>query len=468
MSGALAFRSLLDISAMLAARAVSAEEITALMLQRIERYNPRFYGFIRVFDEEARRRARQLDRELAAGRRRGSLHGVPIAIKDIFDFAGHRASGGSRIERSGDLGHATVVHKLEAAGAIILGTLNLDELAAGGSGDNAHFGRCRNPWNPAHSSGGSSSGSACAVAAGLCYAALGSDAGGSIRIPAAFCGVAGLKPSYGRVSRHGALARTWSMDCIGPLARDSSDLGVVFNAILGHDPHDASTVESRPVSWAKAAPRRARPARIALLDDDASRRHGAADAHYRGAIRLFAEAGYALHKRSIPDLERYTQMQQIVVKSEGAAMHRRALLDPASGMSHAVRSVIEGGLDIAAVSYIEALSLRSGLLQDFVERVLGDCDLLLLPVSLPGAPVFTPADTLQGAEIDRAFSQTATMTRFANYLGLPAISLPSGLAQNGLPSAIQLVARPFEESLLLSSAVHFEALRGASACPALD
>jgi aspartyl-tRNA(Asn)/glutamyl-tRNA(Gln) amidotransferase subunit A len=149
-------------------------------------------------------------------------------------------------------------------------------------------------------------------------------------------------------------------------------------------------------------------------------------------------------------------------------MHRQALLDPASGMSHAVRSVIEGGLDIAAVRYIEALSLRTGLLQNFVDKLLGDCDLLMLPVSLPSAPAFTPADTLQGAEVDRVFSQTATMTRFANYLGLPAISLPSGLASNGLPSAIQLLARPFEESLLLSSAAHFEALRGASTYPDLN
>jgi aspartyl-tRNA(Asn)/glutamyl-tRNA(Gln) amidotransferase subunit A len=356
--------------------------------------------------------------------------------------------------------------KLETAGAIILGSLNLDELAAGGSGDNARFGRCHNPWNPTHNTGGSSGGSAAAVAAGLCFASLGSDAGGSIRIPAAFCGVVGLKPSYGRVSRFGALARTWSMDCIGPLARSSGDASIVFNAILGQDPLDASSVHSEAVSW--LMPERGRLPRIGLLDDDTTRQHAAVDPNYSNATHLLANAGYVLQPTTIADLERYTRMQQIVVKSEGAAMHRQALLGPDSAMSHTVRSVIEGGLEIPAVDYIEALSLRSELLRSFIDSALGEDDMLLMPVSLPSAPLFTASDSLQGAEIDRAFSKTATMTRFANYLGLPAISVPSGIAANGLPTAIQLVARPFSESLLLSTAAHFESLRGPLPCPQLD
>ena len=223
-------------------------EITRFMLDRIRTHNPGINCFLEVFTDSALETAQARDRELERGANRGPLHGVPVAIKDIFDLPGHQASGGSRITRPALAAPPTVVRRLEAAGAIILGVLHLDELAAGGTGDNAHFGRCLNPWNPAHVCGGSSGGSAAAVAAGLAYAAIGSDAGGSIRIPAAFCGVVGVKPSYGRVSRAGALARTWSMDCIGPLTRGAADAALVLDAISGVDDFDPSTVPAPAVS----------------------------------------------------------------------------------------------------------------------------------------------------------------------------------------------------------------------------
>lgn len=460
MKDALAYRSLGDVSVMLRSREISSAALTRMLLQRIHEYNPEINCFIDIFDDAALQRAQQLDRELQSGNWRGALHGVPIAVKDIFDFPGHSASGGSTLERTASSNHATVLQKLETAGAVIVGTLNLDELAAGGSGDNAHFGRCRNPWNPAHNTGGSSGGSAAAVAAGLAYASLGSDAGGSIRLPAAFCGVVGLKPSYGRVSRYGAMARTWSMDCIGPLTRSCDDANIVFNAILGKDPFDATSVVSDPVTCEIPAADDKRLPKIGILDDTNSQQQ--ADPNYTTAMKLLGEAGYAMHPVIIPDLDLYTSLQQVIVKSEGAAMHEQALRNGDQRMSYAVRSVIEGGLEIPAVRYIEALSLRPQLLQAFIEGVLGDADLLLMPVSVPVAPRFTPSDELQAAEVDRAFSQMATMTRFANYLGLPAISIPSGRDANGLPTAIQLVARQFEESLLLSTAAHFESL-----CPSL-
>jgi aspartyl-tRNA(Asn)/glutamyl-tRNA(Gln) amidotransferase subunit A len=462
MKTALAYRSLSDVSAMLQAREISSQSLTTLMLERALERNPEINCFIEIFADTALQHAQQMDRELEAGNWRGPLHGIPVAVKDIFDFPGYCATAGSSLTRSPSNQHATVLQKLEDAGAVILGTLNLDELAAGGTGDNAHFGRCRNPWNTAHNTGGSSGGSAAAVAAGLAYAALGSDAGGSIRLPAAFCGVVGLKPSYGRVSRHGAMARTWSMDCIGPLARSCRDAGIVFNAILGQDLLDASSVVSAAVSCNLPSGQPADLPNIGLFDDATTRLHRQTDTNFDQALSLLDGAGYELEPARIPDLDLYTSLQQVLVKSEGAAMHERALRNNDPCMSHAVRSVIEGGLEIPAVRYIEALSLRPQLLQSFIEEVMGEIDLLIMPVSLPVAPAFISTDALQAREVDRAFSQVATMTRFANYLGLPAISIPSGCDSNGLPTAIQLVARPFEESLLLSTAAHFESL-----CPAL-
>jgi aspartyl-tRNA(Asn)/glutamyl-tRNA(Gln) amidotransferase subunit A len=468
MKAELAYRSLADVSALIQAAETSSETVTRLLLQRIHEHNPEINCFIEVFGEEALRQARQLDRELGNGKWRGALHGVPVAVKDIFDFPGHGASAGSGLARDAATSHATLLRKLEAAGAVIIGVLNLDELAAGGTGDNAHFGRCKNPWNPAHISGGSSSGSAAAVAAGLCYASIGSDAGGSIRIPAAFCGVVGMKPSYGRVSRQGAMARTWSMDCIGPVTRNCNDAAIVLNAILGQDPQDASSVRSEPVICQLPSAQTGSLPVIGVFEGHAVSSPAPCDPNYDSALKLLADAGYALPSSAVPDLDLYTEMQQIIVKSEGAAMHGRALRNADPKLSYAVRSVIEGGLDIPAVRYIEALSLRPGLVQSFIETVLGEADLLLMPVSLPSAPLFSPQDGLEARDIDLAFSQMATMTRFANYLGLPAISIPSGCDSSGMPTAIQLVGRPFEESLLLSTAAHFESLHGPLTYPGQD
>ncbi len=460
MSSCIGSGSLSELSEQLRSGEISCHDVTVAALQRIHQRNPELNCFLNVFDDTATEHARELDRELINKKWRGPLHGVPIAIKDIFDFPGHMASAGSALPRDESGEHATLLRKLNAAGAVIVGTLNLDELAAGGSGDNLYFGRCKNPWNLANITGGSSGGSAAAVAAGLVYAAIGSDAGGSIRIPAAFCGVVGLKPSYGRVSRFGAIARTWSMDCIGPLTRTSQDAAIVLNATLGKDSLDATSVQSKSVDCTMPATVADKLPKIGVLDFAHDGQYAQTDANFSAATDLLGNAGYKLLPVTIPNLDLYTDLQQVIVKSEGAAMHGRALRENDSRMSHAVRSVIEGGLLIPAVRYIEALALRSSLLQSFVENVLAAVDVLLLPVSMPSAPIFARQNDLQASEIDQQFSRMATLTRFANYLGVPAISLPSGVNADRMPTAVQLVGRPFEESLLLKIATHYETLRG--------
>jgi aspartyl-tRNA(Asn)/glutamyl-tRNA(Gln) amidotransferase subunit A len=456
MSDSIHYLTLTELSHRIKHRQLSCQTATDAILQRINDLNPRINCYIDVFHDDARKRAKQLDNEIGNGRWRGILHGIPIGIKDIFDFENHQSSAGSLLprEKSGQI--ATVVAKLESAGAIILGTLNMDELAAGGTGDNVHYGRCNNPWNPGHITGGSSGGSAAAVAAGLAFAAIGSDAGGSIRIPAAFCGITGLKPTYGRVSRYGAMARTWTMDCIGPLTRCVEDADAVLNVIQGLDQNDATSVDTRQLGLDSNLGK-AESCIVGVVKLDPIYQ---LDNNFQSARNLLQQSGQLIQEVTLPDLDLYTQMQQVIVKSEGAAMHRKALLDSESAMSFAVRSVIKGGLDIDAVEYIEALSIRSSVLNHLTEIVMADVDLLMLPVSMPTAPEFKPPETMESAEIDKDFSTMATMTRFANYLGLPAISIPTGLSPEGLPTALQLVAKPFEESKMVKVAAQYQTLRG--------
>src|ERR1039457_6554486 len=226
----------------LRARRFSSVELTSAAVARVERSGARLNAFITVTKDGAMKQARQADAELAAGRDRGPLHGIPIALKDLFLTRGVRTTAGSKVyENFVPDRDAAAVEKLEAAGAVMLGKLNMHELAYGITSANPHFGAVRNPWNVAHSPGGSSGGSGAAVAAGLVYAAMGTDTGGSIRIPASFCGTVGLKPTYGRVSRYGAFPLAWSLDHMGPLARSVRDAAMVFDAIAGYDRRDAAS-----------------------------------------------------------------------------------------------------------------------------------------------------------------------------------------------------------------------------------
>ena len=437
---------------------LTCQEIIEVALARISASHTRLNCFVDVFDTRSRARAVQLDRDIADGRRPGALHGVPIAIKDIFDFPGHHASGGSLLARTPSHQHATVVARLEAAGAIIVGTLNLDELAAGGTGENLRFGRCCNPWDTNRITGGSSSGSAAAVAAGLVMATIGSDAGGSIRLPAAYCGVVGLKPSYGRVSRHGAMARTWSMDCIGPMARNVEDVCSIQQVIEGEDPLDPSSVDCAPTEFST------RHGRVVGVFTD---EHCDQPEHFIRAIDTFSSIGYSTKPTLLSALDRLTSLHQIIVKSEAAAMHGNAVRSGDSRMSHAVRSVIQDGLEIPAVQYIEALSLRQTHLKSFIDEVFTEIDVLAMPVSIGTAPVYAPQDALSASEVDREFSQLATLTRFANYLGIPGLTVPTGIDNAGLPTALQLIGKPYMESTLMSVARDYEHRRGSLVYPGI-
>tara|TARA_Y100001934_G_C12354109_1_gene777111 strand:- start:1391 stop:2770 length:1380 start_codon:yes stop_codon:yes gene_type:complete len=446
--------SIREYSAQIREGILSITNTVESYLSEIEKRNDELNIVIRCFQDEAQRKAESLQEELLQGHDRGPMHGVPIGVKDIFTMSGYLPSAGSGATISCGDQEATVIRKLEASGAIILGTLNLDEFAAGGTGVNAWYGRCKNPLDRRRITGGSSSGSAAAVSAEFCLATIGSDAGGSIRIPAAFCGVHGLKPSYGRVSGFGAVPRTWSMDCIGPLASNTEDLGIVLEIISGHDTLDPSSQSNSDFTWARFD--RGEPPRIGFLagnrsDDEYFH-------HYEQVLESLKQAGYPLIHKSLDKLDVYTEYHQRIVKSEAAAFHRAVLERKDSNASPETQGFLRPGMQIPAIDYLQAQTQRDSLLNEFLNQVLNDIDVLVLPVSYEEAPIYETNGAKDVETINKEFARASIFTRFVNFLGLPAVSLPSGVGASGMPTAVQLIARPFDELSMLNIALAMEAV----------
>lgn len=429
---------------------MSVQDISEQYLERIESYNSETNCFLFVDQDNVRHQAKQLDKELQRGHIRGHLHGIPIALKDIFENVNHKVTAGSKSLSHVSQKTATVVSRLTEAGAVILGYLNLDELAAGGTGDNSHFGRCKNPWHHGHISGGSSSGSASAIAACLAIATLGSDAGGSIRVPAAYCGVTGLKPTYGRVSRFGAMPRTWSMDCIGPITRNAKDCAVVLDVIAGADTKDATSINS-PKLFLAALSRPFDRIRIGIDTNLIAQSDAAIQDVCDDTIHTLKALNASLYDIHLPNLDLLNNLQQVIVKAEAATLHGKCLRERPNDLSYAMKAVIQEGFSLPATTYIEALSLRASLLNQFTDTIFKTCDAILLPVTPNTVPQCTDASTLHIETIDKEFTESARYTRFANYLGLPAISFPCGFDHNTLPVGLQLIGAPWAEAVLLQT-----------------
>jgi aspartyl-tRNA(Asn)/glutamyl-tRNA(Gln) amidotransferase subunit A len=437
---------------------LSSVELTRRCLAAAQRLNAALNCFVRIEDAAALEAAARADAVRATGAALGPLHGVPLATKDMFYDPARETSSGSRVRQGfRAAARATVLARLAAAGAVDLGSLSMTEFALGPTGHNAFHGACRNPWNPAHIAGGSSGGAGAAVAARIVFAALGSDTGGSIRLPATVNGVLGLKPTYGRVSRAGAMPLSWSLDHVGPLARTAGDLARVLGVIAGRDPLDAS-------SSARAVPRyEALLGRgIEGLVIGVPRNFYAADVAAAVATVLdraraaLAGLGARLVEVDVPEPGLLTELGRAIVYSEAAAVHGHWLRTRAADYSPQVRARAATGIAIPAATYLEALQLRPRLLAAFVDSVYGACDVLATP-SL-GIEVPTLADTDVGATeamwetIGRLCQYTAPF----NYLGLPALSLPVGFSRGRLPVGLQLVGRPFAEARLLAVAAAYQ------------
>ncbi len=439
-------------------REVSPVEVVEAVLDRIDALEPRLNAFITVMAEAAVAEARRAEAEIAAGRHRGPLHGVPVTVKDLYDTAGVRTSGGARITaRRVPERDCTVVQRLRAAGAIIVGKCNMFEFAFG----HVHpdFGPSRNPWALDRTTSGSSSGSGAAVAAGLGQASMGSDTGGSIRGPAAYCGIVGLKPTYGRVSRAGVMPLSWSLDHCGPMTRTVWDCAVVLQAVAGHDPADPGSAE-RPVPDllaqidAGAADLRLGVPRNHLIDlpEPITAAQAAAEATFR-------ELGARVVDVELPDARAFVLANTTILSAEAAAIHETWYRERPEDYSPAVRQRLEAGFTLLATDLVRAQRARRTLIEQ-TRAAMADLDLLLLPASavMPATIEESLRTMPMGPDWERVLDR-GRFTSPYNLTGLPAIAFPGGFSADGLPVGLQLVGHPWQEVTVLRAARAFERVR---------
>lgn len=444
-----------EAGASLRARRISAVELTRAALDRVRKL-AHLNAFITVLDEEALRQAAARDQELVRGHDRGPLHGIPVAVKDVFCTKGIRTTCGARIfaDHVPDR-DAAVVERLQAAGAVLLGKTNMHELAFGITSSNPHFGAVRNPWDPERIPGGSSGGSGVAVASGMALMAMGSDTGGSIRIPAAFCGTVGLKPTFGRVSRYGVMPLDFTLDHMGPLTRTVRDAALTLSAIAGHDPRD-ETSSRRPVnSYVPPEAVSLGGVRIGLPENFYFDR---VDPEAAEAVRTMARTAESLGALvvpvRVPDIAAINTVGRIIVQAEASALLER-YLNRRSEFGADVLALLDQGRLLPATDYINAQRLRRLMRSEF-RSVFQQTDCLFTPTTPTAAPrIGQTTLEFNGASEDVRLASTR-LVRAINVLGLPALSLPCGFNREGLPLGLQIIGRPFDEALLFRVAAALE------------
>lgn len=443
--------TLVEAAAALRQRQVSSVELTLECLARIEKWNPELNAFLTVTADVALEQARKADAERASGLDRGPLHGIPIAHKDLFCTRGIRTTGGSKTfaEFVPEF-DATVVQRLANAGAVMIGKTNLHEHAYGITSENPHYGAVRNPWDPERSPGGSSGGSGVAVATGMALAATGTDTGGSIRVPASWCGITGLKPTFGRVSKYGVLPLGYTLDHPGPMAQTVRDTALLFEAMAGFDPKDPSSVD-RPVP--RCMPAEGEPSlrgiRIGLPRNFFFDR---IDKEVDGAVYLMAytaeDLGAELQRVQVPDGEQLNTLAHITLLSEAAAVHEPYLRKRRKTYGDDVRTLLDMGRVIPAVDYLQAQRLRKRILGVYLD-ILRRVDALLVPATPMTAPRIGQKQVEIRGEMEDTRIAATRLLRGFNLLGLPVLSMPAGYSSDGLPIGMQLVGRPWDEPLLL-------------------
>jgi aspartyl-tRNA(Asn)/glutamyl-tRNA(Gln) amidotransferase subunit A len=428
-------------------------------LDRIERLDPILRAFITVDAEGALAQARVREAEPP----RGPLHGVPLAYKDLCAVRGLPTSCGTCTREYFVSEHeCTAVTRLSRAGAVTLGKLNMSELAMGPFGDNAHHGDAQNPWRLGHITGGSSSGSGGAVAARLCAGALGSDTGGSIRLPAAACGIVGLKPTYGRVSRAGAMPLSWSYDHLGPMTLTVRDCALLLSVIAGHDPADATSSRRRVPDYVAALDRSVRGLRVGVPENYYfNGLHAAVDAAVRAAVAALRELGAHTETLRVPDPEpMVAACNNVMVRAESAAIHSRILKDRPGELQPVVLARLAPGLQVSAYDYIQASRLRARFTREFIAEVFSRVDVLVAPTIPEPAPPLAEAKSGTVDEVVTRMGRFSRLTRPISTLGLPVLSVPCGFSTDGRPIGIQLIGRPFEESLVLRLGHAYEQAAG--------
>jgi aspartyl-tRNA(Asn)/glutamyl-tRNA(Gln) amidotransferase subunit A len=452
-----ALLSLIEAAAAIRDRQISSAELTKSLLARIELWQPALKAFVRIEPDEALAAAQDADAALARGELRGPLHGVPLAHKDMYYRAGKPVECGSKVRAAWIApGTATALQRLANAGALYLGALHMSEFAYGPTGHNAYLGAGRNAWDLERITGGSSSGSGTAVAARLTPAALGSDTGGSIRLPAHFCGTTGLKPTANRVSRANAMPLSFTLDTVGPLARTALDCGLILKIVSGPDALDPTS--SAAPAWDEA--RAARPTQGLTI--------GIPESYYNeglspetakavdDAIAAFEALGCTIREASLPDQTLLSAAAQVIVTVEAASYHAPWMRSRSQDYTPLTRSRLENGLAYSAVEYLEALRWRGLALEEHLAAI-GDIDAILAPVSQTAAPTIAETDAGGGPGAEAVIQAMTRFMRPVNYLGLPALVVPAGRSASGLPIGLQLIGRPFGDETLVALGSAFQA-----------
>ncbi len=440
--------TILEAAAAIRSGKTTSRSLTESCLARIHTLQPKLNAYITILDSEALAQADALDRELREGKDRGLLHGIPVALKDVYETNGVRTTCGSKLFVNNiPARDSAVTERLASAGCVLLGKTNMHELAYGITSTNPHFGAVRNPWNPEHVPGGSSGGSGAAVASNQCFMAMGSDTGGSIRIPAAFCGTVGLKPTYGRVSRYGVMPLDFSLDHMGPLTRSVRDAAVVLQALAGFD-HRDHTCSNRPVdNYLPMDTGSLQGIRIGIPENFYfDRIHTGIASAVLAMARQAEQLGAKLVPVRVPDIAGLNAISRIVLFAEATATVE-PYLSRREDFGADVLALFDQGRYIPATEYVQAQRLRRVFQLEFA-RIFAQLDCFLTPTTPNLAPRIGE-NTVQFADVTEDARLASTrFVRGINMLGLPALSIPSGLVE-GLPVSTQIVGDAFAESLLL-------------------
>ncbi len=450
------YRSIDEIADLFKAGEATAVELTQAILDRIAEKEPSLNAFIRVTDELALHQADRADQERREGRIRGPLHGVPVAIKDLLVTKGIPTTFASRAYENYVTDYdATVVTRLADAGAVLVGKTNLSEGAADSSSQSSVFGGPNNPWNTDYITGGSSGGSAAAVAAGLAYGAIGSDTAMSIRQPAALCGVVGLKPTYGLVSKYGAMPLAYSLDHVGPMARTVRETAIMLQVIAGHDPRDPSSVLTQEVDYVAALDGEIQGARLAVMRRGS---YATADKQWEDAtaraLAIFESLGARVEEVELPNLKDLYHVASTLIFVECAAFHAHRYKEAPDAFGPVLRELIEVGQQFSGVQYVQGQRIRRLATEEYLAAFAGFDALVLPTTTAPACRVDEDDPSMVGERMRNTLP--------FNALGVPAVSVPAGFDDHGLPIGLQLVGQPFGEARLLQLAHAYEQSSGNS------
>jgi aspartyl-tRNA(Asn)/glutamyl-tRNA(Gln) amidotransferase subunit A len=447
---------LADLSARLAAREISSAEAVNAALARLDRLAGKLNAFITVLGEQARAGANKADDEIARGQYRGPLHGVPVTIKDMFETAGTHTTGGSKILKDWiPDSDSALVTRLQQAGAIIIAKTNLDEFGHGGTSTLSYFGPVHNPWNLEHIAGGSSGGSAAAVAAGIGPISYGTETGSSVRRPASYCGIVGFKPTFGIISRHGSFRGAWTQDHVGLFARTVKDIALALDPVAGFDPRDPASVQQETPSYASRLKLNARGLRVGVLPRFLDGAEPAVRQSFEAARKIFAELGSEIIELDVPEISYAAMTSMLTSAAESAGINQpRFRAHFHDYVPHVARGLAVG-MAITASEYLTVQRARHRI-REALRATYQKVEIIATPTTAKVAPLLSEGVKGNADDARHAGYNQSNLLRFPSMLGLPGCSLPCGMSPEGLPIGLQLIGSWFADQTVLNAAAAFQ------------